>query len=267
MIYFTINMALCLVGIAIFKEINIRHKLMELRKPFIKLPSKTTIIIICLFVYILAFIIISEISGNKTLAVAIGIFPAAVMFSALDLFSRFMEKRETSQITYFLMNMAKWSCVKNDLVYCLDKTNSSGIRGPMGKLVKNALGRIYTGMDISAAIQLMETEALSEDMRYLARNIRFAAEKGGDLRKLFKGMEEQFFMIDEEYFKRKISTLRDRMAVYLMMIMVLVAAIWFIASNPVAQEFYTGNAIGQIILVCISIIFGGAVVFVPGRTI
>ena len=190
--------------------------------------------------------------------IAVSILPLIGVYSVVDISQRYMEDRELKQITLFLMTMAKWSGVKNDLVYCLKKTCETGMKKPMGRIIDTALGRIYGGMPPVAAFGLMEKEASSEDFRYLVKNIRFAAEKGGNLQLLFKGMEEQ-------YFKRKISTLRDRVAVYLTIFMVITTGIWFIGSNPAASAYYLNTVNGNLMLLAFVVIFGFGIMIMMKR--
>jgi Flp pilus assembly protein TadB len=264
MTWFLLNLALCLFGIAVFFGKDLFESLKSMVKPWKSLPAGYTAVRVGAAVYIICSITMAILSKSICLGAAAGTIPAVTAHSVFKMAQGAIEKRETGQITNFLTGMAKWSCVKNDLVYCLDKTCKNGLKGPLGKITENALIRIYSGMDVVAALGLMEKEAASADMRYIARNIGFAAEKGGNLKKLFKGMEEQFFMLEEEYFKRKISTFRDRGAAYLMMAMVLAAAIWFVGGNPVAREFYIGTPEGRILILVFSLVFGAAVLTSPG---
>ena len=116
-----------------------------------------------------------------------------------------------------------------------------------------------------SAFSLLEKESRSEDFRYLIKNVRFAAEKGGNLQMLFKGMEEQYFKIDEEFFKRRISTLRDRVAVYFTIFLVIGTGIWFIGNNAVAKTFYMGTVNGNLLLVAFVLMFGAGILVMMKR--
>lgn len=264
MILFPFNLALGLFVFAVIFGKGIVESLKSMVKPWRGLPAESAAIRTGAVVFIICSATVSILAKSICLGAAAATIPAVAVHSVFKLVQGYIEKRETGQITDFLTGMAKWSCVKNDLVYCLDKTHKNGLKGPLGKLIENALIRIYSGMDVVSAIGLMEREAACDDMRYIARNIGFAAEKGGDLKKLFKGMEEQFFMMEEEYFKRRISTLRDRGAAYMMMAMVMAAAIWFIGGNPAAREFYMGTTDGRLLILVFSLVFGAAVLTSPG---
>ncbi|MDX1359619.1 MAG: hypothetical protein R3232_12365, partial [Clostridia bacterium] len=223
MIYFTCYLILIVMGYIVFNRTSIREKIIGWKSEKVLRPGSRTVFVICGLSYVAGTWILFGVVGGIVPAMVLGIIPAVGAYAAVDLVERIREDRETRQITYFLMTMSKWSGVKNDLVYCLRKTDETQLKNPLGKLVKNTLGRIYGGMEPAIALTLLEQESYGPDMRYLVRNIRFSAEKGGDLSRLFRGMEEQFFKIDEEFFKRRISTLRDRFAVYGTLTMVMAA--------------------------------------------
>jgi Flp pilus assembly protein TadB len=253
------------IGYIIFYNIKIRDRILGWRNAGSKKLGNKETALIGFAVYSVAGIIFTGLLKSLVAALSVALLPVIGIISVIDITGKKLEDREMRQITFFLMTMAKWSGVKNDLVYCLKKTNETNMKKPVGSMVKITLGRIYGGMTPAAAFGLVEKEAHSEDMRYLVKNIRFAAEKGGNLQKLFKGMEEQYFKIDEEYFKRKISTLRDRIAVYLTIFMVAATGIWFIWNNPVAKTFYIHNPNGNLLLMVFVIIFGTGVMVMMKR--
>lgn len=262
MIYFSIYLILCLGAYIVFNNISIKSRILGFWEIKSKRIDKKAVLLICLLVFLIFSWIFYGLLERISPAAALGMLPAVAIYSMADLAGRYMEDREIKQITFFLMTMAKWSGIKNDLVYCLRKTDEINMKNPLGKMVRTTLGRIYSGMDTVSAMELLEEETYGEDMRYLVKNIRFSAEKGGNLQKLFTGMEQQYFKIDEEYFKRRISTLRDRAAVYITIIMVVAAGIWFIGGNPVARQFYMDTLFGNLLLGLFSLVFVLAIVFV-----
>ncbi|MDX1357382.1 MAG: hypothetical protein R3232_00985 [Clostridia bacterium] len=196
MIYFLIYLILFFVGYIVFYNIKIRDKILGWKNIRRKKLGYRDIALSGIAVYSVASILFAGLLNSLIAALAAALLPVIGICSVLDIAGKRIEDREMKQITFFLMTMAKWSSVKNDLVYCLKKTDEAEMKKPVGSMIKTTLGRIYGGMVPAAAIGLAEKEAQSEDMRYLIKNIKFAAEKGGNLQLLFKGMEEQYFRID-----------------------------------------------------------------------
>ncbi|MBN1622995.1 MAG: hypothetical protein JXN10_02785 [Clostridia bacterium] len=265
MIYFTANLLIISILYILMTNTDILHKITGYKRSLRVAFDKRMVLSTSAVSFVLSFIIFSIILGSTAAALSISIIPAFCVYGAFDMISRARQSREAGQITYFLMTMSKWSAVRNDMVFCLKKTTEAGIEKPVGVLLERTLGRINGGMDIIRAFSLLEEESSSEDLRYLSRSIRFAAEKGGNLQKLFTGMEQQYFRIDEETFKRKISTVRDRGAVYLTVIIVIATAFWFLLSNPTAGEFYLYTSFGNYLLMAFSAVFATALIFMTGR--
>ena len=265
MIYFLIYLVLFFIGYIVFYNIKVKDKILGWKNSGQKRLSKKGAIFLCFAVFLMTAISFSIFIKSIMAAIALGLLPVIGVYSLIDITERYWEDREMKQITFFLMTMAKWSSVKNDLVYCLKKTSESNMKKPLGTMVTTTLGRIYGGMTPGAAFGLLEEESRSEDFQYMIKNIRFAAEKGGNLQKLFKSMEEQYFKIDEEYFKRKISTLRDRIAVYVTIFMVIGTGIWFIGNNSVAGTFYLRTLNGNMLLIAFVLVFGAGIMVMMKR--
>lgn len=266
MIYFFLYLVLFMAGYIVFYNIKIRERILGWKNlKHIRL-GKTGVVILNLMVFSISFFLFYILLKSVVASAAVAFLPVIGVFSLIDIIDKYWEDREMKQITFFLMTMAKWASVKNDLVYCLKKADETSMKKPLGVMVNTTLGRIYGGMAPTAAFGLLEKESRSEDLRYLIKNIRFAAEKGGSLRNLFKGMEEQYFKIDEEFFKRRISTLRDRMAVYFTIFAVAGTGIWFIVSNPIARTFYLSSFKGNLMLMMFVLVFGtGIMIMTKGR--
>jgi Flp pilus assembly protein TadB len=252
-------------GYIVFYNIKIRDKILGWNNSSRKRLGKKGMFLLNITVFTVSVLCINLLVNSIIAAISLAILPVLGLYSIIDISEKYIEDKEIKQITFFLMTMAKWSGVKNDLVYCLKKIGEIGMKKPLGPMVRTTLGRIYGGMTPSAAIGLLEKESRSDDLRYLVKNIRFAADKGGNLQKLFKGMEEQYFKIDEEYFKRKISTLRDRTAVYMTIFMVIGIGIWFIGSNPAAGTFYLNTLTGNLLLAAFVLVFVAGIMIMMKR--
>lgn len=260
--YFLINLCVCSIGYIVFSKEDIKNRIMGVKRTGLGRPGKKTIAVMCFTVYIVCSYIFYKFLGEIVPGIILAVLPSILPYVVNDIISRFREDRETRQITFFLLTMAKWSGVKNDLIYCLKKADETKLRNPMGKMIKTTLGRIYSGMDSVTALALLEDEVYGEELRYLVKNIKFSAEKGGNLQKLFKGMEEQYFKIDEELFKRRISTLRDRMTVYMTIFVVIAMGILFIGKNPAVRQFYIGTSQGNMLLALFILLFIAAVLLI-----
>lgn len=86
-------------------------------------------------------------------------------------------------------------------------------------------------------------------------NIRYAYEKGGSLYSIFKNMENQFFKIDEENFKRKINTSQDKYAVYISIGLVMATFYILIINNGNFKDYYLNTSSGMLLLGLFALLF------------
>ena len=263
--FFIINLLITAVGFLVFSRVKITKRIICIWKGRKLHFNRRLSWGVCLAGFCLSFITTYLFFHKLVLSAAVSVIPAFIIYAAIDISEKFLQNKENGQITQLLMNMTKWSAIRNDIVFCLRKTHEAGIGKPLGTLIKHTLLRINRGMDIVNAIKLLEKESKSEDMRYLSKNIGFVASKGGNLHKLFGSMEQQFFKIEEELYKRKISTVRDRTAVYATVLLVSATAVWFLVSNQSACDFYINTDLGNYFLLLFSVIFSISVLVMIKR--
>ncbi len=210
-----------------------------------KTPSIKQLMIICVTIYGISVVSITLSLQNLLASLMISVLPSLFPFIIFDIYKKYQTNKEQQQVTSLVMVLSKWSLLKNDLIYCLKKASYSDLKNPVKAKIQTAYLRINTGMAIDQALNLLEEEAFGENLKYLVKNIRFSAKKGGDLSALFKSTEEQYFAIDEELFKRKISSFRDQITIYCLMLFVIVMAVWFISNDSRVMAFYFGTGMGQ----------------------
>ncbi|MFO7636804.1 MAG: type II secretion system F family protein [Clostridia bacterium] len=238
MIFFVFNLGLCIWLILSFTGMKPRD--------FIPVDSlEKGVLVLCAGVFLFTGTLLNMSLDHVFASFALSLVPASIPYVILDIRSNYRAEREQKQIVSLLMLLSRWSCVKNDLMFCLQKAAEAGLKKPLGETVGNAVARIRGGMETEEAMGLMENESLGEDFRYVVKNIRIAALKGGDISHLFQNLEEQFFRISEETYKRKISTFRDRVFVYVVILLVLWVGFVLVAQNPSASQFYLGTPIGK----------------------
>ncbi|MCK5812110.1 MAG: hypothetical protein KAG94_04380 [Clostridiales bacterium] len=233
----------------VFYGLSFRKELAKYWIPYIKLkkkiPSIRQLSIICITVYGISVVTITWLLQNLLASLMISVLPSLFPFIIFDIYKKYQTNKEQQQVTSLVMVLSKWSLLKNDLIYCLKKASFSDLKNPVKGKIKTAYLRINTGMTIDKALNLLEDEAFGDNLKYLVKNIRFSAKKGGDLSALFKSAEEQYFAIDEELFKRKISSFRDQITIYCLMLFVIVLAIWFISNDKRVMTFYLETGMGQ----------------------
>jgi hypothetical protein len=200
-------------------------------------------------------VIVNRKIGFILTSVSVALMPAVLPYVVHDIYKNVMYAKEQKSIVDLLLLLSKWSAVKNDVVFCLNKADRSNLKQPLKRLIYDACNRISKGMGVSDALSIFEKEAQSEELRYVMMNIRYAYEKGGDLYSIFKSMENQFFKLDEEIYRRKISTSKDRYAVYATILLVLVTFYYFVFKNESVRSFYMSTDSGKLYLALFAFLF------------
>lgn len=224
-------------------------------KQYIKSHTGYVVITICLILYILIVLFINKSIDNVITSLCIALMPSSVPYLAYDLYKSAVNVKEKEGITGLLMILTKWSAVKNDAVYCLQKANQAQLGKPIGGYINDACIRLEKGMSVPEALCVCEENALSGELRYVIMNIRYAYEKGGSLYSIFKNMENQFFKIDEENFKRKINTSQDKYAVYISIGLVMATFYILILNNGNFKDYYLNTNSGMLLLGLFALLF------------
>jgi len=251
MIYLLVNVLFFTVIAFVMNRKNINYDF----KLILKKHLGKIIAVSCIVIFIVLGTIINKILNNPVVGYCIALMPAFLPYLVYDLVKSATFKKEQQGITSLLMVLTKWSSVRNDVVYCLQKTDETKLSEPIGGYIREMCIRLEKGMSVSEALTACEENALSEELRYVLINIRYAYEKGGSLYRIFKSLENQFFKIDEENFKRKINTLSDKYAVYLSIVMVMATFYMVVLNKGQSGQYYLKTETGMLLLGVFALLF------------
>ena len=180
------------------------------------------LIAICL---ISLMLIIAPIAGTiKFLPSAIII---ALLFSlwpiaVLDIMGRYNSARIRRKLSSFISILSRWCAVKEDIFYAFEKSLSSGIEEPLKSFIKDMVIQVKRGIEAEKALEMLQMKVTNSQFADFIINIKQCIRSRGDIRKLLGNLEDQFYKIEEEYNRRKISTHKDRIVIYIVMVAVLV---------------------------------------------
>jgi Flp pilus assembly protein TadB len=175
MIYLLINVLFFTVLAFVMNRKNINYDF----KLILKKHLGKIIAVSCIVIFIVLGTIINKILNNPVVGYCIALMPAFLPYLVYDLVKSATFKKEQQGITSLLMVLTKWSSVRNDVVYCLQKTDETKLSEPIGGYIKEMCIRLEKGMSVSEALSACQENALSEELRYVLINIRYAYEKGG----------------------------------------------------------------------------------------
>lgn len=150
MIYLSLNIMTFLLLVFYIQNKSIKND----AKQYIKSHTGYFVITICLTLYILIIILINKNIDNVITSLCIALMPSAIPYLAYDLYKSFINVKEKEGITGLLMILTKWSAVKNDAVYCLQKANQAQLGKPIGGYINDACIRLEKGMSVPEAMRM-----------------------------------------------------------------------------------------------------------------
>ncbi len=212
--------------------------------------------LLCAVIFILVF---------KPVYISVRFIPSAVLISLLfsmmpffilDLMSRYNSARIRRSLAEFISVLNRWCAVKEDIFYAFEKSMESGLKEPLATFVRDMVIQVKTGISPPDALDMLRLKVGSVQFADFIANIRHSVKNRGDIRRLLTNMEDQFYRMEEEYNRRRISTLRDRITIYILMFAVLFICYGFLKINPDVEAFYLETFKGRLLITLFLMLYG-----------
>ena len=208
-----------------------------------------------IIIFLVAFRPIYLIIYSPLAAIMIASMVASVPFVALEILSKYNMEKVRRKLSNFISVLNRWCNVKEDIVYAFEKSIDSGIGEPLSTYVRDLVIQIKRGLDINEALDILQMKIDNIQFRDFIINIQQNIRQRGDIRKLLANLEDEYYRLEEEFMRRKISTYKDMVIVYCSMIMVLVVGYFFLRFNPNVKEFYLTTKLGKGLMTMFSVTF------------
>ncbi len=188
-------------------------------------------------------------------------FPSAVVISGiisiiplfcLELLSRYNSEVVRRNLSEYMSILSRWCSVKEDIMYAFEKSLGSSISEPLRSFIRDMVIQVNMGMDPANALDILQMKVDNMQFRDFIINIKLSMKNRGDIIRLLSNLESQFYRIDEEYNRRRISTYKDRMLIYIIMFGVLAIAYFFINYTPQINDYYLHTFNGKLLLMVFS---------------
>lgn len=210
---------------------------------------------ICMAVFLLLFSTIYSIllfiPSSVVVCLLFSLLPAFV----LDLMGRYNSEKVRRRLAEFISVLNRWCAVKEDIFFAFEKAVNSGIDEPLKTFVRDMVIQVNRGIEPTEALDILQMKVDNSQFKDFVVNIKQAIRHRGDIIKLLTNLESQFYKIEEEYNRRKISTYRDRLVLYFVMFAVIFIAFYFIKLNPKVEHFYMETVQGKSLLMGFSILY------------
>jgi len=174
---------------------------------------------------------------------------------ALDILGRYNSEKIRRRLADFIAVLNRWCAVKEDIFYAFEKSVGSGIGEPLNTFIKEMTIQVKRGIDPVEALELLQMKVDNAQFKDFIVNIKQSVRSAGDIRKLLSNLEAQFYKIEEEYNRRKISLYKDRLALYVAMFAVLFIGFYFLRHNPEVREYYLGTLESKSLFALLSMLY------------
>lgn len=228
------------IEIIYIEKSNIRH--------YIPFMNAYVLVLIVLIIFFTAFKPINRILGFIPSSVLISAVVSLIPIFILDLLSRYNAEIVRKTLSEYISVLNRWCSVKEDIIYAFEKSLDSGISEPLHTFIRDMVIQVNRGMDTSDALDMLQLKVDNPQFADFIINVKLSIKNRGDIKKLLTNLEDQFYKIDEEYNRRRISTYKDRMTIYLVMFGVIITAYLFIKSSAKVEAFYMGTMKGKLLL-------------------
>lgn len=223
---------------------NIRHYV-----PFMNIYILFAIIGV---IFLAVFRPVNRILGFLPSSLIISAMISIVPLFALDLLSRYNSEMVRKRLSEYISVLNRWCSVKEDIMFAFERSLDSDVGEPLQTFIRDMVIQVNRGMDSSEALDMLQLKVDNPQFRDFIVNIKLSLQHRGDIIRLLTNLENQFYRIDEEYNRRKISTYKDRLIIYIAMIAVLITAYLFMNLTPQVGDFYLRTLQGKLLLTVFS---------------
>ncbi|MEM1724713.1 MAG: type II secretion system F family protein, partial [Thermoplasmata archaeon] len=183
-------------------------------------------------------------------------------FFLLDILGKYNSEIIRQKLADFISVLSRWCTVKNDIFFAFEKAAGMGnfIGEPLKTYIFDMVSQIKYGVEPDEALDILSFKVDNPQFKDFIVNIKQNIKHRGDTQKLLSGLEEQYFRLNEEFHRRRISTFRDRVVLYFITLFVPVISYAFITSNDKIFHFYTTEPLGKALLSLFCIMYACGVI-------
>lgn len=224
-------------------------------KNYIPFANFYLLIACSVIIFIASFKIVYKITLFVPSAIILCSLTALTPVFILDIMTKYNSEKVRRKLAGFVSVLNRWCAVKEDIFYAFEKSVESGIGEPLRTYIRDMIIQVNRGVEPLEAISMLEMKVDNPQFKDFIVNIKQNVKHRGDIRKLLSNMEEQFYKIEEEYNRRKISTYKDRIIIYFIMALVLIVGYAFLNINPQVKHFYLTTNIGKLLLMFFCVLY------------
>ena len=159
------------------------------------------------------------------------------------------------KLGYFISILLQWIDVKEDIIYAFEKSIPV-VGEPLKSYIRDMTIQVKRGMEPQKALDILQIKIGNPQFTDFILNIKQSIKYRGNLQILLKNMEGQFYKLEQEFNRRKISTIWDKIYIIAAMILVIFVSYFLLRSNPKALNFYTNTIQGKMYITLFAFLYG-----------
>ena len=222
---------------------------------FIPFMNFYVLLLISSLVFFIAYVTIYDFlrfSPSSAMIAGVFFFVPSIMLEIMGFYNSDYTRRK---LGYFISVIMQWVDVKEDIIYAFEKAIPV-VGEPLKSYIRDMTVQVRRGMDPQDALTILKMKIDNPQFTDFILNIKQNIKYRGNLKVLLNNMEEQFYKLEQEFNRRKISTFWDKIYIVLAMILVIFVAFMLIRSNPKALNFYTNTQEGKIYITLFAFLYG-----------
>lgn len=228
--------------------------------------SSPILILICIILFLVSSFNIYKFTRYVPSAFVLGSLIAAVPFFALDYMARYNAEKIRMKLAGFISVLNRWCLVKEDIFYAFEKSVDSGIGEPLATYINETVIQVNRGVDPSIALNMLQGKVDNHQFRDFIQNIKQNVKHRGNIVMLLNNLEIQFYKVEEEYNRRKISGYKDKILIYFIMVAVWIIGFIFLKINTQVEHFYTTTTTGKLLFTLFSVLYTSGAYFALKNT-
>ncbi|QUI25909.1 type II secretion system F family protein (plasmid) [Vallitalea pronyensis] len=223
-------------------------------KKYVPFVNIYTLLILQGIIFVNIFPRVYSIFHSVITAILIGVLICFLPVAILDGMGRYNSNRIRLLTTDFLSVLHSFLEIRSDLLYAMEKSIDN-IPEPLKSFVIECVVQIKNGVDIEVALDLLSYKVNIRQFYSVVLNLKQAVKSKGDVLELVRRLEDEAFMLEEEFDNRKMKSWSDRILVNIIMVIAILVVYYCVQLNATLRTLYLGTTEGRIILNVSSLLF------------
>lgn len=232
------------IRLSFFDRLEIRYVDKTLLRNILFFANIYVLLLFCFGLFLVGFIFSYTKIYHIGISGGIGLILAAIPLILLDTRAKYLSELVRKMMATWISTLNKAADIKEDLVFILEHSLSTA-QEPLKTYISECVIQLRNGLNESEVFDLLSMKIDSQQFKNFIINLKQNKKYGGNIKKLLSNCEDEFYALEEEYERRKITTFGARIRIYVMMIVVIVVAYYLLQINPDIRAYYLTDPIGK----------------------